>query len=162
MPGLPPFPFSLWTREGLCYSCYSIMYAVLYAPTSRCLQKVERERKRKKERERERVTRGSENVWEAMATSRREHDEHRAWILLVAALLIFMVPEWEVLDQSYLAGEYYSVNPVAINNPKVDVLTENCRSVTQLELAPGIHNILITYWSYCMYVCMYVCMYIYI
>lgn len=39
----------------------------------------------------------------------------------------------KVLDQSYLAGEYYSVNPVAINNPKVDVLTENCRSVTRLQ-----------------------------
>lgn len=39
----------------------------------------------------------------------------------------------KVLDQTYLAGEYYSVNPVAINNPKVDVLTENCRSVTRLH-----------------------------
>ena len=36
----------------------------------------------------------------------------------------------EVLSQKCLSGEYYSVNPVAINNSSVDVLTENCRSVS--------------------------------
>lgn len=49
------------------------------------------------------------------------------------ALPIFSVSPSEVLDQTYLAGEYYSVNPVAINNPKVDVLTENCRSAAWLH-----------------------------
>lgn len=44
-----------------------------------------------------------------------------------------LVSPSEVLDQTYLAGEYYSVNPVAINNPKVDVLTENCRSAAWLN-----------------------------
>ena len=51
-----------------------LMYAVLYAPTSRCLQKVERE----KERGRERESLEGQKMSEAMATSRREHDEHRA------------------------------------------------------------------------------------
>ncbi|CAK9016046.1 unnamed protein product [Durusdinium trenchii] len=39
----------------------------------------------------------------------------------------------EVIDQNFLAGEYYSVNPLAVNNPNIDVLTENCRSVTRLQ-----------------------------
>lgn len=37
---------------------------------------------------------------------------------------------WQVIDQNFLAGEYYSVNPLAVNNPNIDVLTENCRSAT--------------------------------
>jgi hypothetical protein len=110
----------------------------------------EREKERGRERESLEGQKMSERLW-LLAEESMMSIGPRAWILLVAALLIFMVPEWEVLDQSYLAGEYYSVNPVAINNPKVDVLTENCRSVTQLELAPGIHNILII-----LYVCIYI------
>jgi len=39
----------------------------------------------------------------------------------------------QVLSQRTLSGEYYSVNPVAINNSCVDVLTENCRSVSILQ-----------------------------
>ena len=46
---------------------------------------------------------------------------------------VLSVSPFEVLDQTYLAGEYYSVSPVAINNPKVDVLTENCRSAAWLN-----------------------------
>ncbi|CAE7490892.1 PSD3 [Symbiodinium sp. CCMP2456] len=41
----------------------------------------------------------------------------------------------QVLSQKCLSGEYYSVNPVAINNSSVDVLTENCRSVSILQHA---------------------------
>ena len=42
---------------------------------------------------------------------------------------------WKVLSQNCLSGEYYSVNPVAINNSSVDVLTENCRSATWLHVS---------------------------
>ncbi|CAJ1385230.1 unnamed protein product [Effrenium voratum] len=39
----------------------------------------------------------------------------------------------KVLQQINMPGEYYSVNPIAINHRKVDVLTENCRVVTTLK-----------------------------
>jgi len=38
-----------------------------------------------------------------------------------------------VVHQRILTGSYYTVNPVAINHPRVDVLTENARVVNILE-----------------------------
>ena len=87
VPGLPPFPFSFRTREGLCYSFYS-----MYMPPQADVCKKQRERERESLKVRE-CQKGIERLWLLAFARCISSHFHDVWVEGAGSVL----PSWRVL-----------------------------------------------------------------